>query len=128
MSYAKKNDDPAVEDLGFVQQAEIFDFVRAQTGSVPPVIDADDVLADPRRTLRLLCEALGFDFSETMLSWPAGLRDTDGIWAKHWYSEVERSTSFRPYAKKQVEVPERLRSVCDVCMDIYLRLREHRLH
>src|ERR1700730_17166752 len=40
LSYIKKNADPKVEDLGFVQQWEIFDFVRERTDSVPPVIDA----------------------------------------------------------------------------------------
>ena len=45
VSYIKKNHDPTVEDLGFLQQAEIFDIVSAQTGVVPPVVDAHDVLA-----------------------------------------------------------------------------------
>ena len=31
-SYTKKNHDPSLEGSGFVQQAEIFDFVRAETG------------------------------------------------------------------------------------------------
>ena len=56
-SYIKKNREPTVEDVGFVQQAEIFDFVRSQTGSVPPVIDAGDVLRDPRANVAL-CRAM----------------------------------------------------------------------
>jgi hypothetical protein len=56
-----------------VQQAEIFEFVRTRTNAVPPVIDAKDVLQDPERTLRLLCEAIGVEFSKSMLSWPPGL-------------------------------------------------------
>ena len=96
-SYIKKREDPALEDLGFVQQAEIFDFVRTHTNAVPPVVDAKDVLQNPEGTLRLLCEAVGVEFSKSMLSWPSGLRDTDGIWAKHWYGEVAKTTSFQPY-------------------------------
>src|SRR5437764_12261120 len=61
-SYIKKNGEPTVEDVGFVQQAEIFDFVRSQTGSVPPVIDARDVLRHPRRMSQLLCDAIGVEF------------------------------------------------------------------
>src|SRR4051812_20738064 len=53
ISYIKKNDDPSLEDNGFVQQAEIFDWVCAETGSVPTVIDAHDVLENPERILRL---------------------------------------------------------------------------
>ena len=95
-SYVKKNDDPELEDLGFVQQAEIFDWAREDSRSIPPVIDARDVLRDPARMLRLLCEAIGVEFEAAMLNWPPGLRATDGVWAKYWYGEVARSTGFEP--------------------------------
>jgi hypothetical protein len=127
-SYIKKREDPALEDLGFVQQAEIFDFVRSHTNAVPPVVDAKDVLQNPERTLRLLCEAVGVEFSESMLSWPSGLRDTDGIWAKHWYGEVAKTTSFQPYRPTPSEVPARLREVYQRCCECYQRLYEYRLH
>ncbi|MDQ6624277.1 MAG: HAD family hydrolase [Verrucomicrobiota bacterium] len=126
-SYLKKNADPALEDLGYVQQAEIFELVRRATGKIPPVIDARSVRKDPARMLRLLCEAIGVDFSEAMLSWPAGPRATDGIWAKHWYDEVERSTGFEPYVRKQEDVPDRLREIYVRCLEIYDALRQHRL-
>ena len=51
VSYLKKNDDPSVEDIGFVQQSEIFAWVRAHTNAIPPVIDARDVLENPRKIL-----------------------------------------------------------------------------
>jgi hypothetical protein len=126
-SYIRKNGEPSAADVGFPQQAELFDSVYAQTGAIPPVIDARDVLEDPRRTLSALCHAVGLDFSDTMLSWPAGLRDTDGVWAKHWYAEVERSTSFQPYRDKKVHIPPQLRGTSDECMAIYERLRAYRL-
>jgi hypothetical protein len=127
-SYLKKNDDPALEDLGFVQQAEIFDWVYQKTATVPPVIDAKDVLQNPERILLLVCQAVGIEFDAAMLSWPPGLRDTDGVWAKHWYREVERSTSFQPYQSKNETVPERLREIHDRCHECYERLYEYRLH
>lgn len=129
VSYIKKNNDPALEDVGFVQQAEIFDWVRAHFGAVPPVIEAREVLENPRRILGLLCEAVGVEFSESMLSWPPSLRETDGIWAKHWYGEVEASTTFRrPSAREPAPVPERLREVHDRCRECYEELYRHRLH
>jgi hypothetical protein len=127
-SYIKKNREPTVEDVGFVQQAEIFDFVRRQIGAVPSVIDADDVLRDPERMLRLLCDAIGVEFSDAMLSWPPGPRETDGIWAKYWYTEVERSTSFQPWRERKIEVPKSLREVNDRCRVIYEQLYQQRLH
>jgi hypothetical protein len=126
-SYVKKREDPALEDLGFVQQVEIFDFVRAKTNKVPPVVDAKDVLQNPERMLQRLCEAVGVEFNESMLSWPPGLRDTDGIWAKHWYGEVAKTTSFQSYRPTDYEVPEKLREIYERCRESYNLLFQHRL-
>jgi hypothetical protein len=126
-SYVKKREDPALEDLGFIQQTEIFDWVRARSDALPPVIDALDVLENPKRTLGLLCDAVGVEFSEWMLSWPPGLRETDGIWAKHWYGEVAKSTSFEPYQAKRLEIPKHLSEIHDRCRECYERLYQWRL-
>jgi Sulfotransferase domain len=125
VSYLKKNGQPRLEDLGFVQQLEIFDFVRKRQAAI--VIDADDVLRNPERMLRSLCQAIGVEFQTAMLSWPAGRRKTDGVWAKYWYAEVERSTSFAPYHEREVTVPKHLREVHERCRDCYDRLHAHRL-
>jgi hypothetical protein len=127
-SYIKKQEDLRLDDLGFVQQTEIFQWVRGRTGTAPPVIDARDVLENPKRILELLCDAVGVEFMESMLSWPPGLRETDGIWAKHWYGEVARSTSFQPHRPRDRDVPKRLREIHDRCRECYQRLYEHRLH
>jgi hypothetical protein len=63
-----------------------------------------------------------------MLSWPPGLRDTDGIWARHWYGEVAKTTSFQPYRPTGSEVPARLREIHQQCCECYERLYEYRLH
>ncbi len=126
-SYTKKNNDPGLDDLGFVQQAEIFDWVRQHSGKIAPVVDARDVLRDPERMLRLLCKAVGVEFDDAMLSWPPGLRETDGIWAKYWYDEVAKSTSFQPYRPKNERVPEHLRDMHDRCRECYEQLFQYRL-
>jgi hypothetical protein len=129
VSYIKKTNDPMLEDLGFAQQCEIFDWVRAHTGAIPAVIDARDVLENPRRVLELLCGAIGIEFCDSMLSWPPGLRATDGIWAKHWYGEVVTSTTFRRSPSREPEpVPERLREIYERSRECYARLYQHRLH
>lgn len=126
-SYLRKNYEPTALDVGFPRQAEIFDWVRTHCGVTPPVIDARDVLENPRRLLGLLCDVVGVDFTEAMLSWPPGFRDTDGLWAKHWYSEVVHSTTFQPYRPKTDAVPVHLQSVYEECLEIYHRLSPHRL-
>ena len=93
-SYAKKREAPTLLDIGFVQQAQLFDEVADFLGHAPLVLDSADVRADPHGTLSRLCQALGIPFSERMLSWPAGPKPYDGVWAPHWYGEVHKSTGF----------------------------------
>jgi hypothetical protein len=93
-SYAKKREGPTLADIGFVQQAELFDEVAGWSGTPPIVIDSDDIRADPEGMLRKLCGALGIDFTLKMLRWPAGGNAADGVWASHWYAAVHRSTGF----------------------------------
>src|SRR5207302_2275568 len=50
-SYTKIVETPTLEDTGFPQQSEIFDWVRSRSGRIPPVLDAADVLKNPRRML-----------------------------------------------------------------------------
>jgi len=126
-SYMAKQGLPALDDLGFVEQAEIFDYLRATSGTIPPVLDAKDVQQDPRGQLMQLCATLNVRFDEAMLSWPAGPRPTDGVWSKHWYSEVERSTGFLAYERRYIEIPSSLGAIYGRCMDCYEKLYEHRL-
>jgi hypothetical protein len=127
LSYIRKNAEPELDDVGFVQQREIFNFVRERT-KMAPVVDAKDVLQNPERTLRLLCQAIDVPFDKSMLSWPSGLRETDGIWAKHWYDAVARSTSFEPYKPKAGGVPKRFLKFYDCCRECYEQLYQYRLH
>jgi hypothetical protein len=127
VSLAKHLAEPRLADTGLAQQLEIFEAVRARTGCIPPVIDARDVLTDPEGMLRRLCQSVGVAFTPRMLSWPAGRRNTDGIWARHWYREVELSTGFRPYRESVEPLPARLEALHDECRHYYERLHRHRL-
>lgn len=127
-SYLRKREDPTLEDLGFIQQAELFESVRHRTGKIPAVIDAADVLRNPPQSLARLCEAIGVNFDESMLSWPPGLRDTDGIWARYWYAEVASSTGFQRYKRKKESVPVRFHEIEAEARKHYERLFEYRLH
>ena len=126
-SYAAKREEVTAADLGFHRQAEIFDREADRLGHAPPVLDAKDVLTDPRQALSALCRRLGIAFDEAMLSWPAGRRETDGVWAAHWYGTVEASTGFAPYAEKDIVAPDSLKPVYEACLDPYDRLARHRL-
>ncbi|MBD1206504.1 MAG: HAD family hydrolase [Rhodobacteraceae bacterium] len=93
-SYSQKREAPTLADIGFVQQAELFDQVAGWMGRAPLVIDSADIRANPRESLTKLCTALGIPFTESMLHWPAGPKPYDGVWAPHWYNAVHASTGF----------------------------------
>ncbi len=92
-SYVKKRETPTRDDIGFWQQAQLFDHVTGQDAK-PVVIDSATVREDPEAALTALCEALGIGFDPAMLSWPAGGNPADGAWAPHWYGAIHRSTGF----------------------------------
>jgi hypothetical protein len=117
-----------IEATGLPQQVEIFDFVERTTGRAPPVLDSADLLAAPEPALRALCSALGVEFSERMLSWPAGPRASDGVWAKHWYERVEGTTAFEaPETTATPRLDGWLAGMDRRCRPMYERLRAHRL-
>ncbi|HEV7203273.1 MAG TPA: hypothetical protein VGN18_01615 [Jatrophihabitans sp.] len=99
-SYVRSRTDIVAEDIGLVQQAELFD----QLGPATPVIDAADFLRDPEGYLRWLCAFVGIEFTDAMLHWPPGPRDSDGVWAPHWYDAVLASTGFEPYRPRDVHL------------------------
>ncbi len=127
-SFIKVIDNPTPADLGLPQQVELFQWLRGQTGNTPVVIDSRDVLLDPRGTLGALCNRIGIEFDEAMLSWNAGTREEDGVWAPHWYSSVYRSTGFAPYEAKNERVPQRLLGVLDECNALCEQLAAHKIN
>jgi hypothetical protein len=127
VSLVKVTQEPDLGDTGLPQQIELFEEARRRLGRAPPVVDAADVLRDPGRVLRALCAALDVPFDERMLTWEPGQRETDGVWAKHWYSVVEQSTGFGPYVPRREKPPERLAGLLEQCRAIYERLSRERL-
>lgn len=126
-SFVRIAGTPRLEDTGYPQQLEIFEYVRQQTGRTPPVIDSRDVLENPSGVLKRLCESLDLSFTEAMLSWPPGPRETDGIWAKHWYDAVLKTTTFQPYRPKNEPVPDELQEVLAEAEAIYEQMARYRI-
>ena len=127
LSLDKVTPDPGPLDTGLPQLLELFEAELARKRAVPPVLDAKDVLEDPRGILGACCAALDVPFDEAMLSWPEGTRDTDGVWAKHWYAAVERSTGFQTWRPREEELPARLQPVLEAVQPAYDALYAHRL-
>lgn len=122
-SYQRTRSCLVAEDIGVLQQEELYDQLDGEV----PVIDAADFLQDPEGHLRWLCDHAGLEFTEAMLRWPAGPRDSDGVWAEHWYQAVISSTGFEPYRRREVELDARAREVVEAVRPSYECLRSRRV-
>ena len=117
-SYAEQVVKPNLRDVGYAMHLELVQYLRS-LGQEPPVLDSRATLENPRAVLETLCGRTGIPFDEAMLCWAAGSRPEDGIWAKHWYAGVHRSTGFQPYEPKTEPFPEHLKPLFDECMPYY---------
>jgi hypothetical protein len=120
-SYAAKREAPILDDIGYVQQAELFD----QIGGT--VIDSTDIRADPEGMLRRLCRAIELPFDPAMLSWRAGPRAEDGVWAKHWYNAVHQSTAFAGAEGEMPRLEPDMQAVMEQALTYYQRMAVYRL-
>jgi hypothetical protein len=121
-SYVRARAACEPEDIGLLQQERLLDVLDE-----PPVIDAAEFLHDPESHLRWLCDWLGIPFTNRMLSWPAGPRDSDGVWARHWYAAVWASTGFAVHRPREVDLSAHDAGVAEACRPAYERLRALRL-
>ena len=126
-SYAAVRPDLDLDDIGFVQQAELFEQVCEMEQGIPPVIDSRDFLLDPESMLRALCMRIDIEFDPRMLSWPAGARESDGVWGKYWYQSVWNSTGFAPWSEKKPRLDARQSDIASQARPYYERLYRHRL-
>jgi len=127
ISYTKKRESVELKDTGFQQQVKLFDYISESTGVIPAVVDAKDVLEHPESILSQLCEYFDIDFTDEMLKWEPGLRETDGVWAKHWYDSVEKTTGFGEYRPKSESVPSDLEPLLEQCRHFYSLLHNRRI-
>ena len=126
-SLARVLAEPTLADTGLPQQVALYEWL-CERGLRPPVVDARDVLREPVRVLAALCASLGLEFTEAMLQWPAGSRETDGVWARHWYSSVTNSLGFTPWRDREVELPAVVAPLLAPCEALYERMYYERIH
>jgi hypothetical protein len=126
-SYAAKRVAVRPDHLGVERQVEYFEREADRLGRAPPVIDSADILRDPALMLEKLCQALDIPWDAAMLRWEPGIRETDGIWASHWYDAVAASTGFGSPDSSPVDLDSDEQRVADHCRPYYERLAAYRL-
>jgi Sulfotransferase domain len=123
-SLARQLSSPTLRDTGLREQNVILDSILAR-GKKPIVLDARELLLDPPGVMRLTCANLGIPFEDAMLSWQAGPKPEDGVWARYWYHNVHASTGFAPYSPPKDPFPPRLERLLEECLPYYERIRSY---
>jgi Sulfotransferase domain len=125
-SYVRSRESCEPEDIGLPQQGWLQELWDEHDADVP-VIDAKDFLQAPEAHLRWLCDWLGIPFTDRMLSWPPGPRESDGVWAPHWYAAVRSSTGFEPWRPRETHLSDHDAAVAEACRPVYEALHARRV-
>ena len=126
-SFAATTGAVTAEDIGQIRQTGLYEDICQRSGHAWPVIEGRDVLAAPEAMLRALCTAIDIPFDVHMLSWPAGKRDTDGVWAPWWYERVEASTGFEAPQPSPHHLPEAARDAVTASRPHYEKMQARKL-
>jgi hypothetical protein len=109
-SLAVQLPDATLADTGLDRLVELVDLITA-TGHRPLVVDSDQLVDDPEAMLSAVCERIGIAFDPAMMSWPAGPKPEDGVWAEHWYHRVHDSIGFSRRSSSHPPLTPRLTTV-----------------
>jgi len=123
-SYIKKNSIKSIDDIGFKKQFEIFNKIKKNKLKFT-VVNADNILQNPNKTMKKLCKLLKIRFSKKMLTWPKGKRSSDGIWSQVWYKNVESSNTFSKYKKEKISVPRKYNKIYEESLKYYNQMNQY---
>lgn len=117
-SYAQVIENPTLSDIGLEYQCSLFHRLKKQ-GQHPIVIDSGLLLENPESALNQVCRHTGIPFLSEMLHWQPGPKPYDGIWAKHWYANVHKSSGFEKQPTSNRPLPAHLHALSEKAMAYY---------
>lgn len=127
-SYLNKMPTVNAADIGITRQLALFEELSDMQGKRPPVIDGADVLRAPSSVLGKLCAELKIDFPEkSMTQWPRGGRNSDGVWASHWYQDVMASTGFSAPRQATHSLSGEAQALADAMEPYYQKMARYKL-
>ena len=117
-SYNKKRENPTLNDIGFIQQLRIYE----ELGGF--IIESSDILKYPEKALNKICNYLDLKFEPSMLSWPKGGHENEGVWGQHWYNTAHLSTNFGSSETSIQSLPGHLKKVYECAMLSLIHISE----
>ena len=129
-SLAEMLPDFTLEETGYEQQCRLFEQVATATGQIPPVVDAEELRAQPAAFVRAYCETVGIPFRADALSWSPRWLPAWGQ-SKKWHRQAADSVGILPPDDtadgRSIEDDARIGRIYERCLGWYERLAEHRL-
>lgn len=117
-SFSKVIPNPTLNDIGVKKASELFMYLT-KNNKTPLVIDSDELMKAPKNYLAEMCRRLEIPLSEKMLTWKTGGNPADGVWAKHWYNNVHKSSGFQKQTAIASEMPNHLQPLLEQAMPYY---------
>ena len=110
-------------EVGFPEQRALFDLLTALNGTLPPVIDSDDLLENPDRMVEAFCDAVGISFIPEAMTWePGGDPSAHSWWdGGSFHANLAQSTGLTPQASLCRGCEPR--NVCAACIAYETTLR-----
>ena len=93
----------SLDTMGLPILCKLYSDIRKYTGMDPIVVDSNVLGEYPEQTLISLSARLGIPFCKEQLSWKAGPKACDGLWASHWYAVVHQSTGFSTFTDTDID-------------------------
>jgi len=124
-SFAQVIPNPTLQDIGLKEESTLLDHVLENGEHKPIVIDSNNILSDPDKGIKSLCQKLGITFDHNMLQWTPGPIPEDGSWAMHWYKNVHQSTGFAKQKTSERSLPRNCEELYYNALPYYEKLRKH---
>ncbi|MEZ5774700.1 MAG: hypothetical protein R3D33_08375 [Hyphomicrobiaceae bacterium] len=95
VSYAKLDPEFSSEEVGLEAEWRLADWVMAETGTRPLVVEAEAIAADPKATIGRLWQRLGLAYEEKAFDWQPANVPKDWQQVAAWHGDASSSTGIR---------------------------------
>ena len=123
--------DFVLKEIAFIEQRRLFDRLTEKQGTLPPVIDSDDLLENPYGIVEAYCKAVGIPYIEEALSWEPGQRDEVSWYdGGSWHANLRDSTGLEAQPRQYIDIseaPERVQEIYETVLPHYQHLYQYRI-
>ncbi|XP_077865945.1 uncharacterized protein LOC144353222 [Saccoglossus kowalevskii] len=120
----------------FEENYRFYKYVTNELNLPAIIVESDDLLRNPRKTLQKYCLATGLSFSENFLNWKPGnihhfpdhMKNPQFV--EMYFKTAIESSCFQPLAQSHInigELPYELKQYIDQVMPLYMEMADNKL-